>query len=168
MFFISVHPRPAPRLTHQGRRSKKAIDYYEYCEELRLLVPDKCLSSLSTEPCEVFFLFAPPSSWSKKKKEERFLKPKPTAPDIDNLGKALLDALFPSSDKGDSKITTVSWNKGFCDREGIVIFTRREFFLTLFALTDGNLEEVVETLSTPFYGLKKIYAFNKKILPPLE
>lgn len=45
-------------------------------------------------PCKVTFYIAMPDSWSKKKKAAMDGQPHMQKPDVDNLLKALLDALF--------------------------------------------------------------------------
>ena len=63
---------------------------------------------------EITFGIPMPESWSKKKKEEMTLTPHKQKPDIDNLLKSILDALFKDdSHIHDIKIKKVWATKGF-------------------------------------------------------
>lgn len=62
--------------------------YRTFCDELRLKYPH----ALPKQIMLVFYL-PMPSSWSKKKKERNKDQPHEQRPDLDNLIKAVLDAL---------------------------------------------------------------------------
>lgn len=64
------------------------LRYYAFCDELRLLYRDELGGSV-----RLVFHMPMPSSWSIKKREQMFLKPHQQRPDVDNLAKAVLDAL---------------------------------------------------------------------------
>lgn len=83
-----ITPMPAPRLSHQGRFTDRAKRYYAWCDEVRVLgvkVPD--------HGARITFHIPMPKSWSKKKRMENNKTPHQQTPDLDNLLKALLDAI---------------------------------------------------------------------------
>lgn len=65
------------------------VRYRHYCDDVRLYeirVPEA--------GAHITFVLPMPKSWSKKKRAEMDGQPHQQKPDIDNLTKALLDALF--------------------------------------------------------------------------
>lgn len=64
------------------------VRYHDFADELRLQYTGELPKSVS-----ISFLLPMPSSWSNKKREAMFLAPHQQRPDIDNLVKAVLDAL---------------------------------------------------------------------------
>lgn len=96
----------APR---QSRRDKwdpsdPVLRYRAYKDLVRLCVPKRVLDSA---PGELTLEFELPirKSWSKKKQAELVGKPHTLKPDIDNLCKAVLDAMWPDGDSFVWKIT---------------------------------------------------------------
>lgn len=72
------------------------------------------------------FVFAPPASWSKKKREEaiRFCKPRKEKPDIDNLGKLVCDALNGIVYADDNQITELRAVKYYGEHDEIKVCVR--------------------------------------------
>ena len=88
---LNVKPFPKPRLTHQGRFSKKAKEYYAW-KDLTKKEAEKNDYSIGHTLSIVFFIEMP-ASWSKKKKAQMDHCPHQSRPDLDNLIKAFKDAL---------------------------------------------------------------------------
>jgi len=86
-----IDPQPKPRMTRSDKWRKRPIveRYYEYCNALRAL-------EISLPECgaEILFTMPMPPSWSKKKRERMNGRPHRQVPDLDNLVKALSDAVF--------------------------------------------------------------------------
>ena len=86
-----IVPVPKPRMTRADRWRKRpsVLRYFEYKDKVKLLeiaVPENGAT--------VVFHMPMPKSWSKKKRAEMDGKPHQQKPDVDNLGKALLDAVY--------------------------------------------------------------------------
>ena len=71
------------------------------------------------ENLEVVFCIAMPTSWSEKKKQRMNRKPCKTRPDIDNLVKALMDALKIE----DGNVWKITAEKRYSYKGSIIIFT---------------------------------------------
>ncbi len=89
--------------------------------------PDWVPSEGSIE-LHLYFYFAPPKSWSKKKKEEALSKrlKKTSKPDLDNIEKAVCDALNGVAWADDSQIFSKWSVKEWAERSEarIVIYVR--------------------------------------------
>ena len=86
-----LDPVPKPRMTQRDKWCNRpcVVSYRYFCDAVRLM-------GIEIPECgaHVTFFIRMPSSWSSKKKAEMLGKPHQQKPDIDNLQKALLDALF--------------------------------------------------------------------------
>lgn len=69
----------------------------------------------------IFFFLPMPKSWSQKKKNAHRGLPHRQKPDIDNLCKALLDAIF----KDDCHIASIQLYKHWHDKGQIIIHRRK-------------------------------------------
>lgn len=91
---IAIEPMPAPRQVRSDkwRPREVVLRYRAFCDELRL----KVRVGLKRFPSAVrlSFVLAMPASWPKWKREAMTGKPHMQKPDIDNLTKAVLDALL--------------------------------------------------------------------------
>lgn len=113
--FIPITPVGKPRMTQRDRWAKRpaVVRYYQFCDELRLKHP------AALPPLLIVTFYLPmPKSWSKKKKAAYNGKPHQQKPDIDNLCKAVMDALA----KDDSYIWCVSAKKYWTDSDGGIDF----------------------------------------------
>lgn len=124
--FIDIKPVPKPRMTMSDRWAKRpaVIRYRTYCDELRLKYTKRLPAILSVD-----FYMPIPNSFSRKKKALYIGKPHQQRPDIDNLLKAVMDALCDD----DSYIYIIHAAKQWSDRPGIEIYE----------------EEPLERLQTP-------------------
>jgi len=86
-----ITPVPKPRQTQSDKWKKRpcVMRYRAFADECRLKKVN-----IHDMGDTVTFWMPMPKSWSKKKKEEMDQTPHQQRPDIDNLTKALLDALF--------------------------------------------------------------------------
>jgi len=84
---------PKPRMTQRDKWQQRpcVIRYRGFCDHLRWIVR---LAKFKMSSCVKMEFFLPiPKSWSKKKKQEYHNQPHQQKPDIDNLIKAVMDAL---------------------------------------------------------------------------
>lgn len=86
-----VTPIGKPRMTRSDKwKQRPAVMRYRFfCDDVRLHD-----IRLPEAGAHVTFVIPMPQSWSKKKRALMNGKPRKVKPDIDNLEKALLDALF--------------------------------------------------------------------------
>lgn len=93
MKIYNLEPCPAPRQVRSDtwNPSRAVLKYRAFKDEAReagLTVPE-------TSAWIKFYIAMPPS-WSKKKRDEMLGQPHQQKPDIDNLVKAVLDAIYES------------------------------------------------------------------------
>ena len=98
-----ITPTPKPRQTRADiwKQRPRVMRYRAFADEVRAMgikVPES--------DCKVLFILPMPPSWSKKKREMMRSRPHRQKPDIDNLCKALLDALY-----GDDSVV---WEISLC------------------------------------------------------
>ena len=114
MIHLPIDPIAKPRMTQRDRWKKRPVvlRYRAFCDEVRLRLQDY---SFPPAGAHVTFFIPMPKSWSKKKKREHYMKPHQQKPDVDNLEKALLDALF----EDDSHIYDIRASKYWAN-EGLI------------------------------------------------
>jgi len=114
---LKIAAVPKPRMTRADTWKKRpcVMKYWAYKDELRLLFT-KYSVDIDKEIFMDFYI-AMPKSWSKKKKLEFNGKYHDKRPDIDNLLKGVMDALFEE----DSHIHTVCCKKFWALEPKIVI-----------------------------------------------
>ena len=93
--------KPRQTRSDKWKRRPAVMRYRQFADTLR--------KSCGPVPADVhginWVAYMPmPKSWSKKKRREMMGEPHRQTPDIDNLEKAVLDALFPHKSGGDSMI----------------------------------------------------------------
>ena len=104
---VKVIPVPAPRMTRADRwtdveknKGRPAVlRYFKYRDVLSKAWEEQEGEATFPEQVNLKFLMPIPKSWSNKKKKEMLGKPHQQKPDIDNLSKAVMDALA-KEDKG--------------------------------------------------------------------
>lgn len=109
-----IIPVPKPRMTQRDRWAKRpaVLRYRAFCDEVRasgLEVP--------ASGAHLTFVMPMPKSWSKKKAAEMNGQPHQQRPDVDNLCKAVLDAIFEE----DSHIWDIRCTKVWGAEGGIKI-----------------------------------------------
>lgn len=112
-----VTPVPKPRMTQSDTWKKRpsVMRYRAFCDECRLLnvqIPDS--------GAHVVFNVPMPKSWPKKKKREMLGQPHQQTPDVDNLQKALMDAVM----KDDSCVWNIQTTKLWAETGSIEIKLR--------------------------------------------
>lgn len=85
-----VTPCPKPRMTQRDKWQKRppVIRYRAFCDEVRAH-----RVSLPESGAHITFHMPMPSSWSQRKRKEMVGQPHKQRPDLDNLIKALGDAV---------------------------------------------------------------------------
>lgn len=85
-----ITPVPKPRMTKRDRWAKRPAvkRYWLFCEKVREA------GVVVESGASVVFHMPMPESWSKKKRGEKKGAPHKNTPDLDNLCKALLDAIY--------------------------------------------------------------------------
>lgn len=86
----SIVPLAKPRMTRRDKWSKRpcVMRYWEFkseCRSYNVEIPDSS---------EITFILPMPQRWSEKKRAAMYGEPHRQKPDIDNLIKALLDAVY--------------------------------------------------------------------------
>jgi len=112
---FNITPTPKPRQTRADKWKKRpcVLRYRAFADEVRLRIP----RWLDLNSKTVVFYIPMPKSWSEKKKNKMLHKPHETRPDIDNLAKALFDALYSD----DSHIHNIRLIKVWADKGAIKI-----------------------------------------------
>lgn len=93
-YVLDVVPFPKPRMTRSDRWKKRkcVLQYFEFCDRIRLRSKEINFDLGDCISCE--FVMPMPPSWSEKKKVKMDGKPHQQRPDLDNLLKAMKDALL--------------------------------------------------------------------------
>ncbi|MEL4014370.1 RusA family crossover junction endodeoxyribonuclease [Dryocola clanedunensis] len=86
-----IAPLGKPRMTRADRWKKRpeVMRYRAFCDEVRLHNVQ-----LPESGFHVTFIIPMPPSWSKKKRQQYDGQPHQSKPDMDNLMKALMDAIY--------------------------------------------------------------------------
>lgn len=116
MTFYDITPVPAPRQTRSDRWKERdcVMRYRAFKDHVR------ALGVFIPQPCKIVFHMPIPKSYSNKKKLSIIGKPHTQKPDLDNLLKALMDAVF----EDDGHIWAVCEEKRWADRPGIEILEK--------------------------------------------
>lgn len=98
-----ITPVPKPRMTQRDKWRKRpcVMRYRAFCDKVRLL------RVKLPQPCRIVFYLPVPRSWSDKKIHLMCGEPHRSKPDLDNLVKALADAVC----KDDSHLWHISAEK---------------------------------------------------------
>lgn len=110
--FVPIRPMGKPRMTQRDRWAQRpaVMRYRDFCDDLRMKYANALPEVLMME-----FHIGMPDSWSKKKKAAHVGQPHRQKPDIDNLSKAVMDALA----KEDSYIYVLHAEKYWAEEPGI-------------------------------------------------
>lgn len=89
---VSVTPVPKPRMTRRDRWAQRPVvaRYWAFCDELRAATEGLALGGRVS----LDFVLPMPVSWSRVKRARLDGTPHEQRPDIDNLCKAVFDALY--------------------------------------------------------------------------
>ena len=110
---IDITPVPKPRQTRADKWKQRppVMRYRAFADELRLRLP----KDFNLNYKRIVFYMPMPKSWSKKRRQKMEGMGHKQRPDIDNLAKSLLDALYSD----DSHIYSISLAK-FWAYEGAI------------------------------------------------
>lgn len=108
-FFID--PIGKPRMTQRDKWKQRpsVMRYRAFCDKLRASFATQQLTL--PDAFEIRFTVEMPASWSKKKRVEHEGKPHRAKPDLDNMLKAVCDALREDDSTIHSWIATKVWGK---------------------------------------------------------
>lgn len=128
-FLFDVIPMGKPRMTQRDRmytnpnhkdpkkRQRKAVtEYLEFKNRIQACAQE--LNYQMGDTIDVLFLIPMPKSWSQKKRLQMEKMPHKQTPDVDNLTKALMDAL----NKDDSNVWKTNVEKRWAFNGSIIIF----------------------------------------------
>ena len=122
MIKIDITPIGKPRMTQRDKwQQRPAVMRYRAFKDLINLKCNKLGFELPAELIAQYHI-PMPKSWSKKKKKEMLGKPHQQKPDIDNINKAVMDALA----KEDSFVYSVNCQKYWTETgKGMIIFNAK-------------------------------------------
>lgn len=116
--------RPRFARTNKGVRTFTPQKTTEYEERVQLAYRQVYKDEPIQKPVKVYIQahFSMPKSWSRKKKVESLLHRPTKKPDVDNIAKAICDALNGVAYKDDSQIVELNVSKYYapCDIAGFV------------------------------------------------
>lgn len=107
MMWIDIDPVAAPRQTRRDKfkPSLAVLRYRAFKDHLRLFVKElPC-------PLMLIFILPMPESWTDKKKKQMLHMPHTQKPDIDNLQKAVMDAIYQDDAHIHTVMATKVWGK---------------------------------------------------------
>lgn len=118
MTVYNIPPVAKPRMTQRDKWAQRpaVMKYRQFCDRVRF-------AKMELYSCgmQVTFIVPMPESWSKKKREAMNGQPHQQRPDIDNYGKAVLDAVYGE----DSHVWDVRFTK-LWGQKGQIIVERME------------------------------------------
>jgi Holliday junction resolvase RusA-like endonuclease len=99
-FTVPGTPMGKPRMTQRDKWMKRecVVRYRAWADMIRLCCPNPPPAERLAR-INIFAYFAPPSSWSAKKRQAMIGHPYRQKPDPDNIAKAVLDSLWPDGDQ---------------------------------------------------------------------
>ena len=112
---IHIEPNTKPRMTRADKWKKRpcVLQYRAFCDELRL----KTGSFKISDSYKIVFYLSMPKAWSQKKKDLMRGQAHRNTPDLDNLLKAVNDALLEQ----DKIIYNIEASKWWGDEGKIII-----------------------------------------------
>lgn len=118
-YSVEVTPVPKPRMTQSDRWKKRpaVVRYYQYKDDL--VFEALAQGFVLSDEVELDFYLPMPKSWSKKKQAEMDGKPHQAKPDIDNMAKAVMDALLDE----DSHVWSLRARKFWATKGSVIINT---------------------------------------------
>lgn len=113
-----ICPAPKPRMTQRDRWAQRpaVLRYRAFCDEVRAAGVE-----IPESGAHLVFVLPMPKSWSKKKRAAMNGKPHQQKPDVDNLLKAVLDAVHSD----DAHIWSISAAKLWGEVGSITITTEQ-------------------------------------------
>lgn len=144
MFTIPVNPVGKPRQTRSDRWKQRpcVLKYRAYADEVRL----HC-ANLGYEPEDTLYIsfYIPmPSSWSEKKKKSHNGQPHRSKPDLDNMVKAFLDAIFANNEADDCIVHRITADKFWALEGRIEVQTQAQWVGRLSEEIDKHVQRARE------------------------
>jgi Holliday junction resolvase RusA-like endonuclease len=89
---VAVIPVAKPRMTQRDKWAQRpaVMKYRAFKDRLKMAIGFRDIP----QPCKVTFHLPMPDSWSKRKRMATLGQPHLSKPDVDNLVKGLMDALY--------------------------------------------------------------------------
>lgn len=117
-FRYNGDPVAKPRMTQRDKWAKRpaVLRYRDYCDRLRELCP--AIPPNGSLEVRMLFWMPMPKSWSAKKKELHASFHHHSKPDVDNLAKGVLDALFVD----DSRVWRITAEKRWHHLPGVHVW----------------------------------------------
>jgi Holliday junction resolvase RusA-like endonuclease len=107
---IDINPVPYKRMTYKGKWAVPGNQrYFDYKKEIQWRRNEA--NYVPSDALEMRFFIPMPKSWSKSKEQKMLMSPHNQKPDLDNLVKAVLDALFYDVQGGDCKVHKLKASK---------------------------------------------------------
>ena len=109
--WIDVCPVPKPRQSRSDVWKKRpaVMRYRQFADDLRHACKEA--NFVPSDQLVIEFHMPMPKSWSKKKKLEMIGRYHTVKPDLDNMIKSCLDALFSKSDRDDACVHSIAAKK---------------------------------------------------------
>ena len=119
--YFNIRPKPAPRPRFSKTGTYNTKEYTSYKKAIAHIAKTKYKLQPSDKAIslKIEFLYIKPKSWSKKKKETtqyHIVKP-----DVDNLVKAVKDALNGIAYKDDAQVVKIEAQKRYSDAEAVLV-----------------------------------------------
>ena len=118
---IDIEPMTYRRMTYRGKWQEKNKKYHEYMKEVQDHADE--VGFVLASSVEINFIIPVRKSWSKKKQKEMLGLPQQVAPDLDNLVKAVIDALCYKR-CNDSFVHTIKARKRWGKKGRITVINR--------------------------------------------
>ena len=124
IFRVQIDPMPPPRVTRYSKFSLRAKKYYRWRNDVQWQLS---MQGFPFDDCEVFrlrFLIAFPPSYTKAQRKRLAGLPHKLRPDIDNLEKAAIDAVYSTPNMPDDGVVwkTASEKYWTAERIGAIIY----------------------------------------------
>lgn len=123
--FFNFEPRGKPRETRKDRWNPKpsVVKYRGFRDRIRLTANTLSLDSINYPKKDTWliFLMPMPKSWSEPKKRDHNLRGKASTPDVDNLCKGFLDAMFYKQPIDDRTIWDTRITKLWSYQAGLIV-----------------------------------------------
>ena len=118
-YHIDIVPIPKPRMTQRDSWKKRPVvmRYFSFVDEMKMKANLMGLSTLPMEIKQIRYVLPMPKSWPKKERAIMNNQPHLPKPDMDNLRKALQDAIC----KEDSHIARVHKEEKIWGDKGKII-----------------------------------------------
>ncbi len=118
-YHFDIRPVPKPRMTQRDRWAERpvVVRYFNYVDDIKAKAELMGLTTLPYRIKSIKYIMPIPKTWPKKEVPAMINQPHLQKPDIDNLRKALQDAIC----KEDSHISYIGHEEKVWGKEGKII-----------------------------------------------